>query len=93
MSKYKTIKYNDRFEFTRDKYQWILTEWKDGVSRKTKKPIRAKRTTYHGNIEQICNTIIDRSLDACEDLQELMDHLKRTRSQLKARLDEEAESV
>jgi len=67
------IKVNKRFEFERDKYQWLLYEWSMGVSVKTKKPISVKRTTYHGNLDQICKTILDRSAGDCKSMKELQD--------------------
>jgi len=54
------IKVNDRFEFQRDTYGWKLHDWSDGVNPKTKEATRTKRTTYHPNIIQVCNAVIDR---------------------------------
>jgi len=54
------IKVNDRFEFEKDTYGWKLHDWSDGVNPKTKEPTRTKRTTYHPNVIQVCNAVIDR---------------------------------
>jgi len=54
------IKVNPRFEFERDTYGWKLHDWSDGVNPKTREPTRTKRTTYHPNLEQVCNAVIDR---------------------------------
>ncbi len=79
------IKFNDRFEFEQDAYQWILHEWYDGED-KDGNPKRQKRTTYHYNLVQMCNRIIDRSTGGCESIHELKKMFKecslRTRDEM-----------
>ncbi len=67
------IKINDRFEFERQEHCWNLYEWKDGINPKTKKPTRSKTVSYHANVMQICNEVIDREAGAAESVQEIID--------------------
>jgi hypothetical protein len=52
--------FNDRFEFERDKYQWILHEYYEGKD-KDGNPKVQRRTTFHGKLEQVIDNIVDRS--------------------------------
>ncbi len=82
------IKFNDRFEFERDKYCWHLHDWRDGVD-KDGAPKRQKDTTYHPTIQQICRTIMDRSLGGCESLTEMISLLDDTVTLLEEKYNEE----
>jgi len=68
------IKYNDRFEFERDKYQWILTE---NVKAKTKNgDDKAKQEkSFHGTLRQVIGAICDREAGNCESLEEIIELL------------------
>ena len=79
------MKINDDFEMRRDKYQWILTHWTDGVGKKGDnkgKPIRVKRETYHPNIDQVCREVLDRELGKCETLADIPKYLEKAVSEL-----------
>lgn len=71
------IKIGDRFEISRDKYQWLLSEWKDGVNPKTKEPTRTKYTTYHGTTKQVAQVMLARSIGNPTTLEELIDTFDR----------------
>ena len=64
------IKINDKFSVERDKYQWLLHESKDGLSKK-QEPIATTRTTYHGTLKQCCNEIVERMMGECETVQQI----------------------
>jgi len=64
------IKINDKFSVERDKYQWLLTESKDGIG-KDKQPIVTTRTTYHGTLKQCCNEIAERMMGDYSSIAEL----------------------
>ena len=68
------IKINETFRVEKDKYQWLLIETKDGLS-KTQEPIKTTRTTYHGTLKQCCNQISERMMGECESVKELVDAL------------------
>lgn len=83
--KNKTIKINDNFEITSDKYQWILTQWSDGIGKKGEnkgKPIRVKRESYYGRVDQACNEIVNREAKNCETLAELSHLFKNAVAEL-----------
>lgn len=80
------IKYNERFEFERDPYNWILTEWRDSLG-KQGQLIRVSRKTYHGTLTQVCKQIIDRSCDTCEDLVDLEYLIRTIHEDLKEAID------
>lgn len=66
------IKVNEDFEFEKDKFQWILHEWKDSESKEGEAK-RVKTTTYHGSLEQVCNRIVQNSAGKCESVSEIID--------------------
>ena len=68
------IKINETFSVEKDKYQWLLIETKDGLS-KTQEPIKVTRTTYHGTLKQCCKEISERMMGECESVKELVDAL------------------
>jgi hypothetical protein len=49
----------------RDAYGWTLREWRDGTG-KDGEPTRTHRDTYHGTIEQVCRTVLDREAGSGE---------------------------
>ncbi len=71
------IKFNDRFEFERDKYCWHLHEWRVGQDKGGDVKMH-RDTTYYPNIQQLCVVIIDRSLGGCESLEEMIKLLEYT---------------
>jgi len=62
------IKFNDTYSMSRDKYGWTLHQKIEGQ----KNPYK----TYHPNLKQICDWIIDREAGKCESLDELKAMLK-----------------
>jgi len=80
------IKVDDRFEFEKDKYQWLLHEWREGQD-KDGNAKRQKSTTYHGSLDQVARTIIDRKAGDCEDMEGLFamlhDDIKATTKLIK----------
>jgi hypothetical protein len=76
-------KINDRFEFERDKYSWMLVEWVDGKN-KNGDPKKQKHETYHSTIEQICHVILDRSAEGktVEDIVDAISNAKRDIKQM-----------
>lgn len=65
------IKYNDRFEFEKDKYQWILTEFVDSKDRKTGESKKRAEKSFHGTLRQVMAAICDREAGECDNLLEL----------------------
>jgi len=83
------IKVNDRFEFEKDTYGWKLHDWSDGVNPKTKEPTRTKRTTYHPNVIQVCNAVIDREAggEGISDLDYVLMAITNARDELLEAID------
>lgn len=52
------MKISEDYEVSRDKYQWILTEWYDGKN-KDGDLKRKSRQTYHGSLRQVASQIVD----------------------------------
>jgi hypothetical protein len=75
MTDKKTIKFNDRFSFFRDSYCWNLQETYTGTD-KSGKPKPQTKVTYHPNLWQVCQVIIDRSVGDCESLEEIKELLQ-----------------
>ena len=69
------IKFNERFSAERDSYGWTLTEKKAGRNKDGGNVIRENQTYYSG-FEGVCNAVIDKSLDVCESLPEVLAALK-----------------
>jgi len=79
------IKFNDRFEFERDKYQWILTENVLGKDKNGNDKIKQEKT-FHGTLRQVIGVIIDKEVGNCEDLEQIIDLLSNAESILADRL-------
>jgi len=69
------MKIDDRFEVERDTYCWMLHDWRDGKDRDGN-PKRMKRTTYHRDLVQVSEVILDRTAGECRALSELPTLLK-----------------
>ena len=69
------IKFNDRFSYEKDQHCWHLHETYIG-KKKGGGEKEHTRTTYHANLRQICEVIIDRSCGDCESLEEIISLLK-----------------
>jgi len=67
------IKYDETFEFERDRYNWHLHTWRDGINPKTKKPTRVKHTTYRPSINYVLRAILDVSVGECKDLKQILE--------------------
>jgi hypothetical protein len=75
------IKINNEFEYKTDKYNWILHQLKDSFN-KEGKPIKTVRVSYHANMLQMINTIIDRSLKHCESFDLIPKKIKDIKKEL-----------
>lgn len=64
------IKINKRFSIEKDKHCWVLYET---MISKKKKSGESQKATYHPNISQISEAILNRSGDKCESIEELKD--------------------
>lgn len=79
------VKINDDYDIKRDKFQWILTHWTDGVGKagdNKGKPIRVKRESFHASVTQICREILDRELGNCETVADMRNLLENAVSEL-----------
>lgn len=68
------IKVNDRFSIDNDKYNWILLETYTGKDRDGN-PKKHTKETFHANLGQIAQEIIDRGCKECDSLEQIMDLL------------------
>lgn len=66
------MKFNDRFKARRDQSQWILTERYMGRATKGKEAQMQSKDSYHSNLRQVCNTVIDRMAGECKSASELV---------------------
>lgn len=69
------MKIDDRFEVERDQFCWQLHDWRMGKDR-SGNPKRTKRTTYHRDLVQVSEVILDRTAGECTVLSELPALLK-----------------
>ena len=78
------IRINNRFEIDRDKYCWHLIEWRDGIGKGKNegKPIRTSHTTYHANLTQVCNEVIERSAGNVDSLAAIPAMLEQVKGEL-----------
>lgn len=53
------MKINDDWEAERDNYGWHLKHWRDSINPKTKESSRTYRSSYHANLEQCMDYILD----------------------------------
>lgn len=68
------IKINEDFEAERDNYCWHLHQWFDSKD-KDGNPKRSKRTTYHPNLKQVLDAVLDKQAGKCESLDQLINLL------------------
>lgn len=69
------IKINDDYECERDKYQWILHHWTDGRDKDGNQK-RVCHDTYHANLTQVCNLVLDRAAGNAGCADELRDIIR-----------------
>ena len=81
------IQIGTNFEIERDKYQWILVEWRDGINPKTKESTRSPHKTYHATLEQVAGVVVDRGCEDCESLQEMVAIMADVKSILVTKLE------
>ena len=72
---------NGEFEAERDQYQWILTRWVDSTSKKGE-PIKKARVTYHTSLQQVCNAVINKVGDKCEEMDDFVTLLENAQELL-----------
>jgi hypothetical protein len=68
----KLIVLNEDYSFERDEYCWHLHSWYTGKDAATGKPKRHKKTTYHTNLHQVAQAIIERESKFAKDMKELI---------------------
>lgn len=76
---------NEKFSISRDKYQWLLHELKEGIHPMTRKLVESTHTTYHPSVRFCCNEIAQRMAGECTSVKEIveaMDSLERTLDRL-----------
>lgn len=66
---------NDDYEMEKDNYQWILYKIKEGVHKDTGEPTKSRKASYHGNLTQVADYILDANCGECETLEEIRDLL------------------
>ena len=75
------VKVNDVFSFHRDDHCWHLHQvipCKD----KNGAPSTKTNTTYHPNLKQVCEEILDKSAAECSSAQDLLMMLKQAQTGL-----------
>ena len=73
MSNKKIVFVKDKYEAERDKYQWILTEFKEYINKKGQLAIK-EELSYHSTLKQMCTVILDRTAGECSSIEELINH-------------------
>lgn len=77
MIKSKLIEINKTFSFECDSKQWILHEYKAGMS-KDKVPIIADKRTYHGTLLQVCHAVINKRCNDCNDVNAIIHSIEQS---------------
>lgn len=70
---------SERFAFERDAYCWHLHETREGRNRKTGEVTTYTKTTYHPNLTQVAETIIDRSAGSGDSIQTIIESIENAR--------------
>lgn len=74
-------KVNERFEFERDTWGWILYDWKDSTNRKGD-PTRTARNSYYGTINQVGYAILDRTAGQCSEIAEILTAIEKATAEI-----------
>lgn len=69
------IKINEQFSLNSDMHCWHLHESYEGVDKNGNIKMH-KRITYHPNLKQVTNAIIEKSVKRCESIEEIKELLK-----------------
>jgi len=86
------LKINDRFSIDKDTDNWILREYKDGVSRKGL-PIRSERLRFFGTLTTLVHFVLELGIDPNGDMSNLQKSLRETHRALSKALKEHAQLV
>ena len=70
---------NDKYRAARDLYGWTLFEAYDIAGKDGTAKI-GWRQTYHANLLQVCNAMIDMAAGKCESLEQLIELLTDTQA-------------
>ena len=63
------IKINEKFSLEKDAYGWKLHEFRNGKDKDGNQKVKSS-VTFHANINQVCNRLVDRTLGECETILE-----------------------
>lgn len=61
---------------------WELYTWGMGLNKKTGEMVRSSKVTYHSNLIQLLNKIIDTEAGNCESVEELKEMLQHAQHKL-----------
>ena len=81
------IQVNEKYQITKDKYQWILNEVVIGKD-KSGNPKTKFVPSYHASIEQIAANIINRELGKCSSMDEMIKLLNEAKSILVKKIED-----
>lgn len=81
------IKVNDEFFIEGDLYSWQLTQIKEGTARDGSAK-EVEYITWHPTLEQVCNTIVDRSCIKAENIEEIKEIIFNTKLDIKKMFEE-----
>ena len=76
------IKINDEFSFEQVAYSWELYQRVPSDHHKSKGGYKIK-TTYYPTLEMMLLNAVDKSLDSCTELQEILDKIITAKKEIK----------
>ena len=71
------IKLDNRFYIEKDKYNWILVEFVNGVSKKTKEATVTEKKTYYGKLSQCLESALNKGLKKSKSINEILQGLNK----------------
>lgn len=77
------MKINEYYSVERDQYCFVLTFEKEGdINPKTGNPTKTFRKTYHSNMEQVLNKVLDDTVHG-ESFEDILEAIKQVREDIR----------
>ena len=76
------IRINEDFEFERYTYGWTLHWYQDGLNKKTKQRTRNSTQTYYSTLDQLCQSVIDKSAGGAVDINGVVSAINNASAEL-----------
>lgn len=82
------LKINERFSLQRDRYQWIVHEYRPSKNPRTGEDTLSHNKSYFPKFEQACNHILENTAEGVEVLEDMKEMLETTFTDIRKLVDQ-----